>query len=222
MLTYFAQASVTNLPALLFDSAALRPAVVNVATITSGGDERHNKARFPCFEAVLGTEYLLHDCVVAVRDASGRTHRFVVSCQVGENLPLNQAFLGAQWRGSLVVLKCGTNVPYVGIRTSQDKGLAYQAAEKWASSHRVKSKLTSVSTDSSELHRAILLDLWHKSGWVIPRRSSSRRASLTFSITQCFLVRIRRVLVIHLVLETFSITQCILRIQRVLVMTTIE
>ena len=124
------QASVTNLPALLFDSAALCPAIINVATITSGGDECHNKAHFPCFKAVLGTEYLLHDCVIAVQDASGQTHRFVVSCQVGENLPLNQAFLGAQWRRSLVILKCGTNVPYVSIHTSQDKGLAYQATER--------------------------------------------------------------------------------------------
>ena len=115
----------------MFDTSSLRPSTVNVSTIASDG---HRVNRFPCIESVLGTEKDIHDCFVTICDHDGRSYKFLVSCQVGEFLPINRA-VGALapndgWRGSLMVMKCGVQASYVGLHSAQDRALAYRAAEK--------------------------------------------------------------------------------------------
>lgn len=90
--------------------------------------------RFPCIEAVLGTQNPLHDCSVVIHDTLGRRFTFLISCQVGENLPFNTALSdlvpGVLWRGSLVVMRCGVNVSHIGLRSTREKDLAFQAVQK--------------------------------------------------------------------------------------------
>lgn len=90
--------------------------------------------RFPCIEAVLGTQTPLHDCTVVIRDTAGRRYTFLISCQVGEGLPLNPSLAefvpGCLWSGSLVVMRCGVNVSHIGLRGRREKDLAFKAVQR--------------------------------------------------------------------------------------------
>jgi hypothetical protein len=83
-------------------------------------------------------EKAIHDCFVTVRDCCGRPFKFLISCQVGEFLPINRAVGAlapdlapdARWRGSLLVMKCGVQASYVGLHSARNKALAYHAVER--------------------------------------------------------------------------------------------
>ncbi|KAF8220728.1 hypothetical protein L208DRAFT_1332166 [Tricholoma matsutake] len=120
------------LPAIVFDISSLCPSTINVSTIASNGNRVN---QFPCIESVLRTEKDIHDCFVTVHDYDGCSFKVLVSCQVGEFLPINRA-VGALapndgWRGSLMVMKCGIQASYVGLHSAQNRAMAYHAVERF-------------------------------------------------------------------------------------------
>lgn len=114
----------------MFDASQYTPSFVNIATIVLPGDA----VRFPCIESVLGTEHCLHECIVNVRDAVGQPHKFLIACQIGEQLPLNRTLHGlttdAGWRGSMIVMKCGARSLFVGLRGLLERDMAFRAVER--------------------------------------------------------------------------------------------
>ena len=126
------QITTRAISSVLFDSSKTAPATVYVPTLVS----EDGKNRFPCFEAVLGRGAPLHQCTVAVADNTGVRHKYLVVTQTGEGLPRNQALqdidFDHEWYGSLLVMKYGKNVPFVGLAGLADRDRANVALQRYA------------------------------------------------------------------------------------------
>ena len=87
---------------------------------------------------VLGRGAPLHQCTVAVADNMGNRHKYLVVAQTGEGLPRNRALQDVdfdhEWHGSLLVMKYGKNVPFVGLVGLADRDRAKVALQRYVKS----------------------------------------------------------------------------------------
>ncbi|KAI0054796.1 hypothetical protein BV25DRAFT_1921582 [Artomyces pyxidatus] len=124
--------------ALLFDRMSPDPLRVQVPTVIPIGESLY-RPRYPCVESVIGSGFRIHDCVVAVDDHRGRKVRFLISCHYTLGFPVNQALervrAGTLWRGSLVVMRQGSNVFVTDMGGVSNQNLARIAVARFLEAH---------------------------------------------------------------------------------------
>ena len=68
----------------------------------------------------------------------GNRHKYLVVAQTGEGLPRNRALQDVdfdhEWHGSLLVMKYGKNVPFVGLVGLADRDRAKVALQRYVKS----------------------------------------------------------------------------------------
>ncbi|KAF6745569.1 hypothetical protein DFP72DRAFT_1077346 [Ephemerocybe angulata] len=118
-----------HLKSLYYDAHAFKETMVDVPTLAHPTGSQ----RFPCAETVLGVG-ATHDVVVSVIDGRGKENRFLVVCQIGAHLPVNRPLLklapDVAWAGSVLIMKMGQRLPFVGM-SSMDKADAILAVFKF-------------------------------------------------------------------------------------------
>ncbi|KAF6748650.1 hypothetical protein DFP72DRAFT_773175, partial [Ephemerocybe angulata] len=118
------------LPAIHYSSNHDYARVVSIPTLANPG----GLDRFPCIEAVFGPHAHITSSTVDIQDVKGKTHRFVIFYQQGGSLEVNQAIQnlvpGSQWRGSIIVMMTGKNIPFIGLMSTH-RHLATGALQKY-------------------------------------------------------------------------------------------
>ncbi|KAI9059816.1 hypothetical protein FKP32DRAFT_1579137 [Trametes sanguinea] len=120
---------------VVFAHDAHRSSPVGVPTAVHPTQDGPANPNFPSFEAVLGTDSVVHETWVTCQDTAGREHRFLIAAQYRPECEVNTALKRvlpeAEWRGGLIVMRGGMRAFVVNMGDSGFRTLAETAVFKF-------------------------------------------------------------------------------------------
>ncbi|RPD57150.1 hypothetical protein L227DRAFT_565661 [Lentinus tigrinus ALCF2SS1-6] len=127
--------AVRKLKAILYAENSERPTLVKVPTSSHPSRDGIGNPRCPSFESILGFEARTHEAWVTCKDATGKSHKFLVAAQYRPSCDYNRAlqdiWASSVWKGELLVMRGGYQSFVVDMGGSQYKRLAKEAVRRF-------------------------------------------------------------------------------------------